>query len=83
MRAVIEVRVTDPASTFTVDLTGPGQVVSGAAAKADLVLTIADADLLQLASGANSVQSLYQHGKLRVDGQARLAHHLGFFAKLI
>ena len=23
------------------------------------------------------------HGKLRVDGQARLAHHLGFFAKLI
>ena len=83
VRAVIEVRVTDPASTFTVDLTGAGQVVSGAAAKADLVLTIADADLLQLASGASSVQSLYQHGKLRVDGQARLAHHLGFFAKLI
>ena len=83
VRAVIEVRVTDPASTFTVDLAGAGQVVSGAAAKADLVLTIADADLLQLASGARSVQSLYQHGKLRVDGQARLALHLGFFAKLI
>jgi 3-hydroxyacyl-CoA dehydrogenase/3a,7a,12a-trihydroxy-5b-cholest-24-enoyl-CoA hydratase len=83
VRAVIEVRVTDPASIFTVDLAGAGQVVSGAAAKPDLVLTIADADLLQLASGASSVQSLYQHGKLRVDGQARLAHHLGFFAKLI
>ncbi|HEX4513851.1 MAG TPA: SCP2 sterol-binding domain-containing protein, partial [Polyangiaceae bacterium] len=42
------------------------------------IVTINDEDLTELAKGA-SVQSLYQKGQLRVDGDVRLAHKLGIF----
>ena len=44
-------------------------------------MTIADADLPALASG--NVKSLYQHGKLRVDGDVSVAHRLGFLKGLL
>jgi 3-hydroxyacyl-CoA dehydrogenase/3a,7a,12a-trihydroxy-5b-cholest-24-enoyl-CoA hydratase len=44
-------------------------------------LTIADSDLPALASG--NVKSLYQHGKLKVDGDVTVAHRLGFLKGLI
>ncbi len=47
----------------------------------EAVLTIADADLPALASG--NVKSLYQHGKLKVDGDVSVAHRLGFLKGLI
>jgi 3-hydroxyacyl-CoA dehydrogenase/3a,7a,12a-trihydroxy-5b-cholest-24-enoyl-CoA hydratase len=82
--AVIEMRVKDPDAVWTIDLkNGAGKVATGAAGAADTVITLADADLAALASGAASAQSLYQHGKLRVDGDVRNAHRLSFLNKLV
>jgi len=44
-------------------------------------ITVADADLPALAAG--NVKSLYQHGKLRVDGDVSVAHRLGFLKGVI
>jgi 3-hydroxyacyl-CoA dehydrogenase/3a,7a,12a-trihydroxy-5b-cholest-24-enoyl-CoA hydratase len=44
--------------------------------RSELVLTIADADLPALAAG--NLRALYQHGKLRIDGDISVAHRLGF-----
>jgi (3R)-3-hydroxyacyl-CoA dehydrogenase / 3a,7a,12a-trihydroxy-5b-cholest-24-enoyl-CoA hydratase / enoyl-CoA hydratase 2 len=71
VRATITFNVTDPAATQTFDLGGDAKAF----------LTIADADLPALASG--DVRSLYQHGKLKVDGDITVAHRLGFLKGLI
>jgi 3-hydroxyacyl-CoA dehydrogenase/3a,7a,12a-trihydroxy-5b-cholest-24-enoyl-CoA hydratase len=68
--ATVTFNVTEPAASF---------VVGSGASKA--TLTIADADLPGLATG--NVKSLYQHGKLRVDGDVSVAHRLGFLKGLI
>ena len=47
----------------------------------DAILTIADADLPALAAG--NVRALYQHGKLRIDGDVSVAHRLGFLKGVI
>jgi (3R)-3-hydroxyacyl-CoA dehydrogenase / 3a,7a,12a-trihydroxy-5b-cholest-24-enoyl-CoA hydratase / enoyl-CoA hydratase 2 len=71
VRANVTFNVTDPNASQTFEL--------GSDAKA--VLTIADADLHALASG--NVRSLYQHGKLKVDGDITVAHRLGFLKGLL
>jgi len=45
--------------------------------------TVRDEDLAALARGTTDARSLYQHGKLRVDGDVRVAHRLGFLHKLV
>ncbi|MDQ3033551.1 MAG: SDR family NAD(P)-dependent oxidoreductase [Myxococcota bacterium] len=85
--ATIEFRVKDPEGTWTVDLkSGAGSVAQGGVAQgggsADTTVTISDADLQALASGTASPQALYQQGKLRVDGDVRIAQRLGFLNKL-
>jgi len=47
------------------------------------VFGIADEDLAALASGKADARDLYQRGKLRVDGDVRLAQGLSVFSKLI
>jgi 3-hydroxyacyl-CoA dehydrogenase/3a,7a,12a-trihydroxy-5b-cholest-24-enoyl-CoA hydratase len=49
----------------------------------DATLTIGDADFAALASGKANAKSLYQHGKLRVDGDVSVAHRLGLLKGLI
>ena len=66
--AKLTLKVGDHAQTFG----------SGTAAT---TLTIADADLPQLAAG--NAKSLYQHGKLRVDGDMSVVHRLGMFKGLV
>jgi 3-hydroxyacyl-CoA dehydrogenase/3a,7a,12a-trihydroxy-5b-cholest-24-enoyl-CoA hydratase len=48
---------------------------------AQTTITIADADLPALAQG--NFRSLYQHGKLSVDGDVSVAHRLGFLKGVI
>jgi hypothetical protein len=48
----------------------------------DLV-SMTDADFVQLVSGKATAKSLYQHGKLRVDGDVSVAHRLGFLKGLV
>jgi putative sterol carrier protein len=67
----------------TVELkSGPGSLRDGRASSPDLVLTVADADLASLTSGAASLRSLYQHGKVRVDGDAKIVRKLAFLEKI-
>ena len=42
-----------------------------------------DEDLVALVKGEAQVQDLYQRGKLRVDGDVRLAQELSVLSKLI
>ena len=85
---VVELRVKDPDGVWTIDLkTGAGSVKSGPPAatgadKADVVLTVSDSDLAALASSNGQLQSFYQHGKVRVDGDAHAASRLTFLSKL-
>ena len=73
----LQLRITDPASAWVLNL-GPqgGSISVGEAGQPAATLTLADADLLALAQGKATAQSLFQRGQLRVDGDARLAHHL-------
>ena len=71
VRATVTFKVTDPDASKTFTL-GSGSATT---------LTIADADLPALASG--NVKNLYQHGKLRVDGDVSVAHRLGFLKGVI
>ena len=57
-------------------------IKEGVDPKAAAVITLGSDDLMELVKGAG-VQSLYQHGKLRVDGDVRVAHKLGIFKDLI
>jgi (3R)-3-hydroxyacyl-CoA dehydrogenase / 3a,7a,12a-trihydroxy-5b-cholest-24-enoyl-CoA hydratase / enoyl-CoA hydratase 2 len=82
--AVINFKVKDPDAQYTVDLkTGKGSVKEGSVGDASTTLTITDEDLVELVKGTASAQSLYQNGKLRVDGDVTVAHRLGFLNKLI
>jgi 3-hydroxyacyl-CoA dehydrogenase/3a,7a,12a-trihydroxy-5b-cholest-24-enoyl-CoA hydratase len=57
-------------------------VREGTDAKATTVLRIEDADLAALCKDPGKAQDLYQHGKLRVDGDVRPAHKLSFLKDL-
>jgi 3-hydroxyacyl-CoA dehydrogenase/3a,7a,12a-trihydroxy-5b-cholest-24-enoyl-CoA hydratase len=71
VRAKVTFRVTDPEASQTFEL----------GASAHTTLTVADADLPALAAG--KVRELYQHGKLRIDGDVSVAHRLGFLKGVI
>lgn len=77
--AVLRLQLTEPAGAWTLDLRQtPGTARRDVEGAADTTLTLAEADLFALARGEVSAQRLFQQGKLRVDGDVRLAHRLGF-----
>lgn len=73
----IELRVKDPDAVYFIEL-GPqgGKVAKEAAGPATATVTVADEDLAALAQGKAKLQSLYQRGKLRVDGDVAAARQL-------
>jgi len=73
---VVQFVVKSPDAAFAVDPSG--QVTEGKVAAAQTTLTLSDEDLAALAAGQADPRSLFQHGKLRVDGQVTPAHHLNF-----
>jgi 3-hydroxyacyl-CoA dehydrogenase/3a,7a,12a-trihydroxy-5b-cholest-24-enoyl-CoA hydratase len=81
--AVIQLDVKNPDGSWVIDLTGSGAVREGKDAKAATVLRIDDADLVALTRDPSQAQSLYQHGKLRVDGDVRPATKLSFLKDLV
>ncbi|HEX9100666.1 MAG TPA: SDR family NAD(P)-dependent oxidoreductase [Polyangia bacterium] len=74
---VLAFKVHDPERAFVVDLGGSGVVREGSDAKAVATFTVADGDLATLAQ-KDGARDLFQRGKLRVDGDVRLAHKLSF-----
>ncbi|HEV7555868.1 MAG TPA: SCP2 sterol-binding domain-containing protein, partial [Kofleriaceae bacterium] len=73
VRATVTFAIKDPDATQTFKLGGDNAAT----------LTISDADFAALASGKANAKSLYQHGKLRVDGDVSVAHRLGLLKGLI
>ncbi|HWL84945.1 MAG TPA: SCP2 sterol-binding domain-containing protein, partial [Polyangiaceae bacterium] len=57
-------------------------VKSGTDAAATTTLTLTDADLVALVKGTEQASSLYQQGRLRVDGDVRAAQKLTFLKQL-
>ncbi|CAO3634076.1 unnamed protein product [Mucor hiemalis] len=63
--------------TFTVDLKKEGSVVKGkGTGKPDAVISISDADFVDLAGGKLNGQKAYMSGKLKIKGQMMLATKL-------
>jgi len=80
--AVLSFKITDADTAFTVDLkNGKGAVKDGVDTAATTTFALTDEDLAALAKG-DDAKALYQHGKLRVDGDVRFAHKLGFLKGL-
>ncbi len=77
--ATIRFRVKDPDATFTVDFT-TGELMEGG--EAPTTVTLADEALARLSKGESSVQSLYQHGELRVDGDVSAVRKLDLLKQL-
>jgi 3-hydroxyacyl-CoA dehydrogenase/3a,7a,12a-trihydroxy-5b-cholest-24-enoyl-CoA hydratase len=71
VHATVTFKVSDPDATKTFELGGDTQ----------LTITIADGDLPELATG--TVRALFQHGKVRIDGDVSVAHRLGFLKGLL
>jgi (3R)-3-hydroxyacyl-CoA dehydrogenase / 3a,7a,12a-trihydroxy-5b-cholest-24-enoyl-CoA hydratase / enoyl-CoA hydratase 2 len=78
--AVVQFVVTDPDASYVADFRS-GTVKEGTA-KAEATLRLADDDLVALAQG-ESLRDLYQHGRVRIDGDPRVAHKLTFFKGLV
>ncbi len=82
--ATLVFKITGPDSVWTVDLaSATPSVKEGATGEVTTILTISDADLAALTSGGTTARDLFQHGKLRVDGDVSVAHRLGFLNKLV
>ena len=82
--AVLQFHVRNPDSSWVVDLNSqPPTLRAGETDGATTTITIEDADLAALSSGEMTTQSLFQRGKLRVDGDIQTAHRLNFLKGLI
>ncbi len=83
VNARMQWNVSDPAMQWAVDFrSGVGTAVEGVLDDADVTFTLSDEDLSSLVSGDESVQDLYQRGKLRIDGDISVAQRLGFLKNL-
>ncbi len=72
---ILQFNVTSPDGHWVVDGSGAKEGTADAPAA---TFTISDEDLGALAAGSAGVQDLFQRGKLRVDGDLKLVHKLGF-----
>jgi 3-hydroxyacyl-CoA dehydrogenase/3a,7a,12a-trihydroxy-5b-cholest-24-enoyl-CoA hydratase len=76
--------VRDPDSKWVVDLKHqPPALKMGETDGATTTITLDDAELAELSSGETTTQSLFQRGKLRIDGDMQPAHRLNFLKGLI
>ncbi|MBI2892266.1 MAG: SDR family NAD(P)-dependent oxidoreductase [Deltaproteobacteria bacterium] len=76
---LVQFAVSSPDRSWVVDLrSGAGAVREGTDAQAAATFRIDDEDLAVLAKDPQKAKDLFMHGKLRVDGDIRLAHKLGF-----
>jgi 3-hydroxyacyl-CoA dehydrogenase/3a,7a,12a-trihydroxy-5b-cholest-24-enoyl-CoA hydratase len=83
VQALVAVRVTDPDGAWVVDLKAPpGGVRQGLEPGAGATLRLSDEDLEALVRGGDA-RELHQRGRMRVDGDVRVAHRLGFFKGLL
>lgn len=81
---LVQFNVSEPDAQWLVNFSvSPAKVMQTASDKAAVILGISDANLLALVQGKRDLRDLYQHGELRVDGDASLARKLSFLNKLV
>jgi 3-hydroxyacyl-CoA dehydrogenase/3a,7a,12a-trihydroxy-5b-cholest-24-enoyl-CoA hydratase len=81
---IMQFDVREPDAVWSVDFSvSPATVVAAKAANAAVVFGIDDADLVALVRSKATPRDLYQHGKLRVNGDVALAKHLDFLRDLV
>ena len=83
VKGIIDFKLTKPESAWRLDLkTGKGTLTQGAGAgRADLTLTVSDADFAALAAGKLKPQAAFMRGKIKIKGNMGLAMKLqGVFA---
>ncbi|HEY2511861.1 MAG TPA: SDR family NAD(P)-dependent oxidoreductase [Polyangiaceae bacterium] len=80
LAGVVQFDVKNPDKSYFVDAKN---VSEGSTKGAAATLRIEEEDLVALAKGQASPFDLYMHGKLRVDGDAKVAHKLGFLQNLL
>lgn len=77
---IVQFRISDPDAGWVMNAAGPAPRVEPASDdRAATVLSLSDADLVELAAHRVALRDLYQQGRLRVDGDMRLAQALGAF----
>ncbi len=83
--AVVEFRLTGPDTEWHLDFAGGNAIVGSGRAKApNAVLTMSTEDLVALVNGTEQNARLYQTGRMRVDGDVRIAaHRLGVLKGLL
>lgn len=78
---VLSFRIEAPDSNWIVDLRdAQPRIRAGIADAASATFVLSDRDLTALFAGAAQAQDLFQRGRLRVDGELRLAHSLDTLA---
>lgn len=80
--ATLQFILTEPSGAWVVEARDTPAVREGKAERADVTLRLSDETLMELAQDPRAASRLYQQGKLRVDGDVRLASRLGFLAQL-
>lgn len=84
LEQVLQFHVREPEAAWTVDFSAnPPTITGGDSDKAVTRLAIDDADLAALVQGQADARSLYQQGKLRVDGDVAPAQKLDFLSGLL
>ena len=75
--------LTDPASSFSIDLRqGQGKVAVGPMDSPDCTLELSDRDFLDMTSGKADPQKLYFGGKLKIGGNVMASQKLTFLKKI-
>jgi 3-hydroxyacyl-CoA dehydrogenase/3a,7a,12a-trihydroxy-5b-cholest-24-enoyl-CoA hydratase len=82
LNQLFQFNIHEPEESWLVDF-AQGTVTTGKNEHAAIVLGVSDENLGVLSSGQREVRDLYQHGELRVDGDAKLATKLGFLSGLV
>lgn len=82
--ASVQFVITEPAAEWFVELSGgTARVAAGRLPTAGTTVTVSDAELEALATGAATVRQLYQRGTVRIDGEVSPAHRLGLLKGLV
>ncbi len=79
--AVLRFQLSDPASTWTVDLTGDGKVTEGVEGDAATTFSLSDDALADIAE-TGSARGAFMRGELCLEGEHDNAHKLGFLKGL-
>lgn len=82
INALLQFNIKSPDGAWALDCRGGRATLKeGSEKDASATFTLADEDLLAMAKGSDP-KDLFQRGKLRVDGDMKLAHQLGIFKGL-